>query len=237
MGIIDKGGNIALPAKVPWYEYTVHPAVRYIHWAARHLQKIPPDWRPYYRRLLANEIRASIHLNTSWDVFMAVAEGYRKSKWILQKYGQVPEAGSIPHPYDDFWKSTTHEERVWAHRRSYQLKELQAIQRDDQDVYGGVRMDRNHATIDVVSKMMNGKSQNGNTVHSMDLPAPKESDIREDETMTHMLMASVEDDRMWNPALKAREYREKLESADDLMKFEDEDEDDDEGEAPPPPQK
>ncbi len=226
MGILDKAGNITLPTRVPWYDYTLHPAKRFVYWAGRHLKKLPEDWRPYYRQLLANEIKATRFINTPWDVFMAVAEGYRKSKWVLGKYGQKPEPGSIPHPYDDFWESTTHEERVWAFKRSYQLKELQAIQRDDQDVFGGIVSDRNHAIMPTVERMANPKAQNGNQVHSMDLPAPREGDVREDEHLTQLLMGTIEDDRLWNPSLKAREFRESLEKAEGLYAFEPEEEDD-----------
>jgi hypothetical protein len=227
-GIVDGAGNVTLPTRVPWYDYTIHPARRFSFWAVRHLRKIPEDWRPYYLKMLRNEMKATRLLNTSWDVFMAVVDGYRKGTWVLRKYGQEPDKGSIPHPYDDFWNKTTHEERVWAHRRSHQLKELQALQRDDDaDVFGGLVIDRNQATVDMVSKMETMRSQNGNQVHSMDLPAPRERDIREDD-LTLVLMANVEDDRLWNPALKAREYRETLQDAAGLMAFEDDDDDADE---------
>lgn len=229
--MIDDEGNVMLPRRVAWYDYQIHPARRYMHWAVRHLRKIPDDWRPYYRRMLDNELRATKNLNTPWDVFMAVSEGYRKGKWVLHKYGQEPEPKSIPHPYDDFWTSTTHEERVWAYRRSYQLKELQAIQRDDAETYGGVLLDGRDAMIDNVSKMYTTKAQSGNQVHSMDMPAPRESEIRDDDEMSTILMSSIEEDRFWNPATKAREYRESLERAEGLMAFEDEEEDDDESPA------
>jgi hypothetical protein len=221
----DGGGNVLLPSRVPWYDYSLHPAVRFLFWSKRHLNKIPEDWRPYYDKMLRNEVRANRLLNTPWDVFIATAEGYRKAKWVLHKYGQEPEPHSIPHPYDDFWKSTTHEERVWAYRRSHQLKELQALQRDDADIYGGVVLDRSEVTIEMSSKMGNSRNQNGNQVHSMDLPAPTEREIRENEDFTLMFMSSVEEDRSWNPAVKAREYRETLDSIGGLMAFEDDDDD------------
>ena len=78
--IVDGTGSVGLPSRVSWYDYRVHPAQRFIVWAVRHLRKIPDDWRPYYDKLLRNEIRATRDLNTSWDVFIAVAEGYRKAK-------------------------------------------------------------------------------------------------------------------------------------------------------------
>eukprot|EP00672_Neobodo_designis_P018476 CAMPEP_0174835100 /NCGR_PEP_ID=MMETSP1114-20130205/5234_1 /TAXON_ID=312471 /ORGANISM="Neobodo designis, Strain CCAP 1951/1" /LENGTH=243 /DNA_ID=CAMNT_0016069045 /DNA_START=77 /DNA_END=808 /DNA_ORIENTATION=+ len=227
--MIDSSGSVGLPTRVSWFDYRVHPAKRFIFWAVRHLQKLPEDWRPYYDKLLRNEIRATRDLNTSWDVFIAVAEGYRKAKWVLKKYGKEPEPGSIPHPYDDFWKNTTHEERVWAHRRSHQLKELQAVQREEQDLFGAVMQDRNNVHMDQMCKLTTSKQHSGNQVHAMDLPAPRESEIRDDEELTHIMMASVEDDRMWNPAVRSRDFRDSLAHTEGLMAFEDaeDDEDDD----------
>lgn len=225
MGILDKHGNVTLSTRVPWFDYTVHPAKRFLYWSARHLRKLPEDWRPYYRHLLVNELKASTRLNTPWDVFIAVADGYRKGKWVLRKYGQDPDKDSIPYPYDDFWEVTTHEERVWAYRRSNQLKELQAMQREEQDLFGGTQPTYNYMTADMTYKLASGarQEQQGNQVHAHDLPAPRESDIREEEHMTHLLMGSIEDDRLWNPSLKQREYRESLaKSGADLMAFEDE---------------
>ena len=88
-------------------------------------------------------------------------------------------------------------------------------------------MDRNAVLIDTVSKQTSNKQQSGAQVHAMDLPAPKESEIRDNEDLTQIMMASVEDDRMWNPAIRARDFRDSLSHAEGLMAFEDEEDDDD----------
>jgi hypothetical protein len=222
--IVNNEGDPVLDSRVAWYDYNVHPGKRLAYWSFRHLRKIPPEWREYYRRLLYAEYKANQYLNKPWDIVMTVCEGYRKGKWITSKYGVTADEAAIPYPYNNFWEVTTHDERAWAHRRSFQLKELQAIQREDCDLYGNIPMDSREVSVSVADKNIGSKENAGNAVHSVDLPAPTESQIKNDDEMSHILMATMEDDRMWNPCLKAREHREKSEQQAELYGFEDEEE-------------
>lgn len=216
------------PYRVSWYEFkTVSPAKQFVYWSYRRLRDLPPEWQEYYRRMLYQEITASRYVNQTWDCFMMVVDGYRKAKWVLRKYGVEVDESLIPSPYNNFWEETTHEERVWAHRRSHQMKELQALQRDDDEiVFGANSMNRNEVSYTSIKNLQTGM-QGGTPLHANDLPAPKESDLtmsRQDEEMSSALMSSIEDDKIWNPVLKSRLHTQRLREEAELYAFEDEDE-------------
>ncbi|EPY32719.1 hypothetical protein STCU_02718 [Strigomonas culicis] len=74
------------PYRVSWYDYDrVTPAKRFVYWAYRRLRELPPEWQEYYRRMLYQEVSASRYVNQTWDCFMMVVDGYRKSKWVAKK--------------------------------------------------------------------------------------------------------------------------------------------------------
>lgn len=219
------------PYRVSWYEFqTVSPAKRFVYWAYRRLRDLPPEWQEYYRRMLYQEVSASRYVNQTWDCFMMVVDGYRKAKWVLRKYGVTVDESLIPRPYNNFWEETTHEERVWAHRRSHQMKEMQAMQRDDDDiVFGANIMNRNEVSFSSIKNLQTGM-QGGTPIHAHDLPAPKESDLtmsRQDEEMSSALMSSIEEDKLWNPVLKSRLHTQRQREEAELYGFEDEDDEDD----------
>lgn len=216
------------PYRVSWYAYDrITPAKKFVYWAYRRLRELPPEWQEYYRRMLYQEVSACRYVNQTWDCFMMVVDGYRKGKWILKKYGVEVDESLIPRPYNNFWEETTHEERVWAHRRSHQMKELQALQRDDDSiVFGAVVMDRQDVSFSSVKNLQSGM-QGGTPLHAHDLPAPNEAELhmsRHDEEMSSALMSSIEDDKLWNPVLRSRLHTEKQRAEIDLYSFEDEDE-------------
>lgn len=219
--------------RVAWYRNdTVSPSKRFVYWSMRRLREVPPECREYYRRLLLQEIKASRYILNTWDVFMSVVDGYRKVKWLLRKFDVPIDESLIPRPYNNFWEETTHEERVWAHRRSCQMKELQALQRDDKDIVFGAHTcdwrNMSHSSV----KNLQSSLQGGSPVHAMDMPAPAEDDIRMssfDEEMSSMLMSSIEDDKLWNPVLRARLESSRARARDELCSFEDEDDDEDRG--------
>lgn len=216
------------PYRVSWYQYeTLSPAKRFMYWAFRRVKELPPEWQEYYRRMLRQEITAARYVNQTWDCFMMVVDGYQKGKWILRKYGVPIDESLIPKPYNNFWEETTHEERVWAHRRSHQLKELQALQRDeDEMIFGALSMDRREVTYNSLKNVQSGM-QGGTPVHAQDLPAPTESEIRmstQDEEMSSALMSSIEDDKTWNPVLRSRIHTQRQREEVELYGFEDEDE-------------
>lgn len=216
------------PYRVSWYAYgRVTPAKRFVYWAYRRLRQLPPEWQEYYRRMLYQEVSASRYVNQTWDCFMMVVDGYRKAKWVLKKYGVEIDESLIPRPYNDFWEETTHEERVWAHRRSSQMKELQALQRDDDAVvFGAVVMNRQEVSYSSLKNLQSGM-QGGTPLHANDLPAPEEADLRmsrHNEEMSSALMSSIEDDKLWNPVLRSRLHTEQQRAEVDLYGFEDEDE-------------
>ena len=213
--------------QVTWYADEMHPARRFLYWSFRKVRLLPPDWQDYYRRLLRQEIRACRYVTVTWDSFMMIVEGYRKVKWILRKYEIPFDEKEIPEPYGNFWEQTTHEERLWAHRRSFQLKEMQAVQREDDEIVFGA-MTKN--VTDVVggrAHMAQGSQQYGTPSHSQDMPAPREMDVRTtqaDEDMSSALFSSVEDDKLWNPVLKQRLLKAATRAEAELYAFEDEDE-------------
>lgn len=216
-----------MPYRISWYDYVhVSPAKQFTYWAFRRIRELPPEWQEYYRRMLYQEISASRYVNQTWDCFMMVVDGYRKAKWVLRKYGIKVDESLIPKPYNNFWEETTHEERVWAHRRSHQMKELQALQRDDDDiVFGAHSMDRRDVSLSSIKNLQSGM-QGGTPIHANDLPAPKESELkmtRQDEDMSSALMSSIEDDKLWNPVLRSRLNTQRLRDEAELYAFEDED--------------
>ncbi|GET93459.1 hypothetical protein, conserved [Leishmania tarentolae] len=218
------------PYRVRWYDFqTVSPAKRFTYWVYRRLRDLPPEWQEYYRSMVYQEISASRYVNQTWDCFMMVVDGYRKAKWVLRKYGVEIDETLIPRPYNNFWEETTHEERVWAHRRSYQMKELQALQRDDDEVvFGASMMNRNEVSYTSIKNVQSGM-QGGTPLHAHDLPAPKESELRmsrQDEEMSSALMSSIEDDKLWNPVLRSRLHTQRQRAEAELYDFEDEDDDD-----------
>lgn len=226
-GLTNTAGNT--PYRVSWYEFhAVSPAKQFVYWSYRRLRDLPPEWQEYYRRMLYQEISASRYVNQTWDCFMMVVDGYRKAKWVLRKYGVNVDESLIPRPYNNFWEETTHEERVWAHRRSHQMKELQAMQRDDDNiVFGAHTMNRNEVSFSSIKNVQSGM-QGGTPIHANDLPAPKESELtmsRQDEEMSSALMSSIEDDKMWNPVLKSRLHTQRQREEAELYGFEDEDDD------------
>jgi hypothetical protein len=86
------------------------------------------------------------------------------------------------------------------------MKELQALQRDDDVAYGAMFCDHNEYHHGSMKNHLGG-GQGGTPVHAQDLPAPSEHDIEQSryaEDMSSVLMSSVEDDKLWNPVLKAR---------------------------------
>lgn len=215
------------PYRVSWYDHSlVSPAKRFTYWAFRRLRDLPPEWREYYRRMLHQEIRASRYVNQTWDCFMMIVDGYRKAKWVLKKYNVPIDESLIPKPYNNFWEETTHEERVWAHRRSHQMKELQALQRDEDDlIFGAHSMDRREVSYGSIKNLQTGM-QGGTPVHALDLPAPKEGDLRmsrHDEEMSSVMMSSIEDDKLWNPVLRSRLHTQKERDEIELYGFEDDD--------------
>ncbi|AYU83740.1 hypothetical protein, conserved [Leishmania donovani] len=217
------------PYRVSWYDFqTVSPAKRFTYWVYRRLRDLPPEWQEYYRSMVYQEISASRYVNQTWDCFMMVVDGYRKAKWVLRKYGVKVDESLIPRPYNNFWEETTHEERVWAHRRSHQMKELQALQRDDDEaVFGASMMNRNEVSYTSIKNLQTGM-QGGTPLHAHDLPAPKESELRmsrQDEEMSSALMSSIEDDKLWNPVLRSRLHTQRQRAEAELYGFEDEDDD------------
>ncbi|CAJ1015158.1 hypothetical protein, conserved [Leishmania lindenbergi] len=217
------------PYRVNWYDFqTVSPAKRFTYWVYRRLRDLPPEWQEYYRSMVYQEISASRYVNQTWDCFMMVVDGYRKAKWVLRKYGVQVDESLIPRPYNNFWEETTHEERVWAHRRSHQMKELQALQRDDDEtVFGANMMNRNEVSYTSIKNLQSGM-QGGTPLHAHDLPAPKESDLRmsrQDEEMSSALMSSIEDDKLWNPVLRSRLHTQFQRTEAEFYGFEDEDDD------------
>ncbi|ORC91450.1 uncharacterized protein TM35_000064550 [Trypanosoma theileri] len=217
------------PYRVSWYDYdSVSPAKRFTYWAYRRLRELPPEWQEYYRRMLYQELTAARYVNQTWDCFMMVVDGYRKAKWVLKKYGIPIDENLIPKPYNDFWEETTHEERVWAHRRSHQLKELQALQREEDElVFGAQMVDRREVSYGSI-KNLQSPMQGGTPVHAHDLPAPYESDIKmspHDEDMSSALMSSIEDDKLWNPVLRSRLHTQRMREEVELYAFEDDDDD------------
>jgi hypothetical protein len=222
------------PYRVSWFVGgAVPPAKRFVFWAFRRLRDLPPEWKEYYRRMLRQEVKAARYVGQSWDGFMLVVDGYRKGKWVLSKYGIVADPSLIPRPYNNFWEETTHEERVWAHRRSIQLKDLQALQRDEDSlIFGAVTMDHREFSFNSVKNVSGGRGQGGTPVHALDLEAPKEEDIamsRAAEEASSALMSSIEDDKLWNPVLKSRMHRDKMKEEAAVLEFEDEDEDESDG--------
>lgn len=229
-GLMNTVGDT--PYRVSWYEFrAVSPAKQFVYWSYRRLRDLPPEWQEYYRRMLYQEVSASRYVNQTWDCFMMVVDGYRKAKWVLRKYGVNVDESLIPRPYNNFWEETTHEERVWAHRRSHQMKELQAMQRDDDEiVFGANTMNRNEVSFSSIKNLQTGM-QGGTPIHANDLPAPKESDLtmsRQDEEMSSALMSSIEDDKLWNPVLKSRLHTQRQREEAELYGFEDDDDDDSE---------
>ncbi|KAG5464214.1 hypothetical protein LSCM1_00394 [Leishmania martiniquensis] len=217
------------PYRVSWYDFqAVSPAKRFTYWVYRRLRDLPPEWQEYYRRMVYQEISASRYVSQTWDCFMMVVDGYRKAKWVLRKYGVKVDESLIPRPYNNFWEETTHEERVWAHRRSHQMKELQALQReDDEIVFGANIMDRNEVSYTSIKNLQTGM-QGGTPLHAQDLPAPKESELRmsrQDEEMSSALMSSIDDDKLWNPVLRSRLHTQFQRAEAELYGFEDDDED------------
>ncbi|KAG5489531.1 hypothetical protein GH5_00404 [Leishmania sp. Ghana 2012 LV757] len=218
------------PYRVSWYDFqTVSPAKRFTYWVYRRLRDLPPEWQEYYRSMVYQEISASRYVNQTWDCFMMVVDGYRKAKWVLRKYGVKVDESLIPRPYNNFWEETTHEERVWAHRRSHQMKELQALQReDDEIVFGASIMNRNEVSYTSLKNLQTGM-QGGTPLHAHDLPAPKESELRmsrQDEEMSSALMSSIEDDKLWNPVLRSRLHTQFQRAEAELYSFEDDDDGD-----------
>ncbi|CCW61158.1 unnamed protein product [Phytomonas sp. EM1] len=216
------------PYRVTWYAHdNVAPAKAFVYWAYRRLRELPPDWQGYYRRMLYQEVSAVRFVNQPWDCFMMVVDGYRKAKWVLRKYDVKIDESLIPKPYNNFWEETTHEERVWAHRRSQQMKELQALQRDeDEIIFGANMMDRKEVTYNSLKNIQTGM-QGGTPVHAHDMPAPTEADLTmspHDEEISSALMGSIEDDKLWNPVLRSRIHTEKQRDEVSLYSFEDEDE-------------
>ncbi|KAG8345279.1 hypothetical protein TRVL_03883 [Trypanosoma vivax] len=215
------------PYRVSWYDYGfVTPAKRFTYWAYRRLRDLPEEEREYYRRMLYQELTAARYVNQTWDCFMMVVDGYRKGKWILKKYGIKIDENLIPKPYNNFWEETTHEERVWAHRRSHQMKDLQALQREDDDlIFGAHMMDRRDVTYGSLKNLQTGM-QGGTPVHAHDMPAPCEADVKMSlhaEDMSSVLMSSIEDDKIWNPVLRSRLHTQKTRAEIELYAFEDED--------------
>jgi hypothetical protein len=214
--------------QVSWYAEEISPARRFMYWAYSKLRCLPVEWRDYYRRLLRQEIRASRHVVVTWDSFMMIVEGYRKVKWVLRKYEVPLDETEIPAPYNNFWEQTTHEERLWAHRRSFQLKEMQAVQRDDDEIVFGAFA--RSITEAVGSRTLTAQSgqQHGTPCHAMDLPAPSEHDVhttQADEDMSSALFSSAEDDKLWNPVLKQRFLKATTRAEAELYAFEDEEDD------------
>ncbi|ESS64378.1 hypothetical protein TCDM_07616 [Trypanosoma cruzi Dm28c] len=217
------------PYRVSWYDYgSVSPSKRFTYWAYRRLKELPTDWQEYYRRMLYQEISAARYVNQTWDCFMMVVDGYRKAKWVLKKYGIPIDESLIPKPYNNFWEETTHEERVWAHRRSHQMKELQALYRDEDElVFGAHTMDRREVSYGSIKNVQTGM-QGGTPVHALDLPAPCESEIKTSpqiEDMSSALMSSIEDDKLWNPVLRSRIHTRRSREEVELYSFEDDEED------------
>ncbi|CUG29035.1 Hypothetical protein, putative [Bodo saltans] len=167
------------PYRVAWYmRGRVSPAKRFVYWAFRRLRDLPPEWREYYRRMLRQEVKAARFVGQAWDGFMLVVDGYRKGKWVLSKYGIEADPALIPKPYNNFWEETTHEERVWAHRRSIQLKDLQALQRDEDSlIFGAMSVDHREFALNSAGNLSGGKDQAGSPVHALDLEAPTEEEI------------------------------------------------------------
>lgn len=217
------------PYRVSWYTRgDVRPAKRFVYWGFRRLRELPPEWREYYRRMLRQEVKAARFVGQTWDAFMMVVDGYRKGKWVLRKFGIEADPSLIPRPYNNFWEETTHEERVWAHRRSTQMKELQALQRDEDSlVFGAVSVDQREFAMTSLNNLSGG-GQGGTPVHALDLGAPSEEEIkmsRHHEEMSSALMGAVEDDKLWNPVLKARLHKQKMRNDAASLAFEDDDDD------------
>ena len=218
------------PYQVTWFDYPMHPAKRFAFWAFRRIRQLPPDWRTYYRRYLRQEMNASVLMNTPWDAFMGVVNGYSKGKWILHKYSIPIDELLIPHPYNNFWENTTYEERAWAFRRSGMMKDLQGLQRQDDDVntFGFLEGEVANFTLSV-GNGINGylaKDQCGTPVHSRDMSSPRESQVRNTSTSIHMCevhLANIPDDQLMNPALRARMRRHQDMQEQHLLGFEDED--------------
>lgn len=202
----------------------VHPAKNLAYFITRHLRRIPADWRNYYRGLFRSEFNATRGVNKNWDQFCYVHDGYRKAKWVLKKYGQEPTQNSIPEPYATQWASASPEERAWAYRRSFHLKELQALQRETCEAFGSIARDRSNTIMSHAQSTQPdpSKTQTGNNVHSEDLPTPRERMIRDDVEMSEVYMMTIQDDKQWNPLLRKETVGEA-----EFWGFEDDDDEDD----------
>lgn len=230
--VTDEGGY-----SVSWFAGDgVHPATRFMMWSFRRLREVPDDWRNYYRRLLLQEVRSCKMMNTNWEVVTAVAEGYRRATWVLEKYGLSVKPGEIPWPYEDFWNQTTHEERVWAYRRSSHLKDLQGEQRELDDlVFVAHRSSYTNARVSCSKSDGHFSADNKESAgrvqeHAHDKPAPTESSINLESRIAQdtqsILMGSIAEDKLWNPVLKNRLRMQQIRKEGSLLGFEDEDEDD-----------
>eukprot|EP00759_Apiculatamorpha_spiralis_P040176 PhF_6_TR38842/c0_g1_i1/m.58084 len=225
-------GSLALlqsKKKCDWYDYKIPPAKVFLYWAHRHLRKIPDEWRNYYRTLLRQEVVAHASLNNNWESFCAVVNGYRKAQWVLRKYGKEPEPDSIPSPYKDFYSQTTPEERSYAYRRSFVLKDLQASKRSSYSnqattmTYGGTRMARNEAA---PGQLLAGGTRDVRSpqVHAIDLPPPKESDFDDmdfDDEEELIVSTGVEEDMELNPIFQIQRNKQKQLNDLEDMGFED----------------
>ncbi|CCW69260.1 unnamed protein product [Phytomonas sp. Hart1] len=218
------------PYRVIWYAHDgVTPAKKFVYWACRRLRELPLDWQGYYRRMLRQEVSAARFVNQPWDCFMMVVDGYVKAKWVLRKYDVKIDESLIQKPYNNFWEETTHEERVWAHRRSLQMKELQALQRDEDElIFGANMMDRREVTYNSLKNVQTGM-QGGTPVHAHDMPSPTEAELSMspiDEEISSALMGTIDDDKLWNPVLRSRIHTQKQRDEVSLYSFEDEDDGD-----------
>jgi hypothetical protein len=221
----DDGSVEGVRRTVHFYDYgELHPAKKLAFFIVRNLRRVPEEWQRYYHQLYRSEFRATINVNKNWDQFCYVHEGYRKAKWVLAKYGLEPAPGSIPEPYNRAWRDASYEERAWAYRRSFQLKELQALQRETCDTFGSVSRDRSMTSASHMeaTQLDPVRQQTGTNVHSDDLPAPREGDIRDDGEMSEVYMMTIQDDKKWNPLLR----KDKAADA-KFWEFEDDDDDED----------
>jgi len=210
-----------LRRRCDWYDYeVVHPTKRFLYWAYRHLRKVPHDWREYYRVLLRQETFAYRNVNTNWDQFGAIVEGYRKAEWVLRKYGKEPEKDSIPHPFKDFYKNTTADEKCFAWRRSAELKELQALQRNSAALdgqttaYGQIPQSRTGPMSNVLGLHagvpMSAKDGRGHQIHAEDMFAPRDNptDIRDEEETWMNVTSGIDMTEDNNPILKLRRQKD-----------------------------
>lgn len=210
--------------KVTWFmTQDVHPSLRFYRWATKHCDMLPDDRVEYYRHLLRQETKSCLLLNIPYEVVNAIAAGYNKAKWVLEKY-DVKMMDPIPSPFDVFYTSEMYEERKYAFMRSNALKEYQAFGREDAPEGRSSFRPRGQTFSGSLTKM--DKHGGGMDMHAEDLPTPGEEDFSPDTYEKLYPTASHGEavDDLITSQHKVTEQRRAMEDNEELYGFEDEDE-------------